>query len=640
MGPAGEVRLGIDCGDISTVAVLAWPDGRWQRLLFDGAPRLPGAVYVEADGSLRAGAPAWQHATAVPERFVVAPVRRLREGRIVAGSVAVEAVDLVAALLRRVGEEAARVAGGPVGEVRLVVPAGWGPRRRTLLRQAAHRAGLGQPSLVEAPVAAAQYVLAAGSRMLVGEFVAVCEFGGGCEATVLRRAPDGFEVLATIGDADAGGLRVDELLVDRVAALAAGSLGEPAAAGPLTGGERLALLASVRTARQALARSPSVVVALPPPRPAVVLDAVQVEAVARPVLGRAGRAVRQAVEAAEIDPDRLAGLYCVGAGGGEPLAVRVLAEETGLSPVVVDEPELAATLGAVRAGGPAGAGEAVAEPPLPPVRRAVAMLVPGLASLVLVSHFVLTAHPYNHSGLSFDPADFVVGNWGELAIGAVCALLACLTGATLIASSLRRYDPAPRRSDPSADSGQIGTGLLAAVAFGLSIAGLYAVGASAYFGAPTGPFLRWALLPLVPIAVVVAVTAALVSRWGKTPAAGWHSWLTFPAGSVACAAVGMLGVQMAMTAQVPRWLPLGYGLVGRVGGLLLGIGMTLAVVARPLHRVILAAPLAVFTAAIVSWTAVGLLGLAYVAAATVWWLRRIWHLFRGPGAATAPDRWT
>jgi hypothetical protein len=216
-------------------------------------------------------------------------------------------------------------------------------------------------------------------------------------------------------------------------------------------------------------------------------------------------------------------------------------------------------------------------------------------------------------------------------MAATFALVACLMAATLIASSLARHEPAPSRPAPSTDSDQVGTGLLAAVALGLSIAGLYAVGASAYFGAPTGPFLRWAVLPVLPIAVVAAVTAAAASRWGRTPAAGWHGWLNFPAGSVAFAAVGMLCIQMAMAARVPEWLPLGTGLVGRVGGMLLGIGVALAVVARPLYRIVLAAPLAVFAAAIVSWPATGMLGVMYIAAVTLWWLRRVWHLVRGSG---------
>jgi molecular chaperone DnaK (HSP70) len=159
----GEVRLSIDCGSVSAVAVLSWPDGRWIPLLFDGVPQLPAGVYVEADGAFVLGAAALQRASACPERFVPAPIRRIREGRVVVGDRDVEVVDLVAAVLRRVGEEAVTVAAQAPGDVRLVVPAGWGPRRRTALRQAAHRAGLGQPTLVEAPVAAAEHLLASGT---------------------------------------------------------------------------------------------------------------------------------------------------------------------------------------------------------------------------------------------------------------------------------------------------------------------------------------------------------------------------------------------------------------------------------------------------------------------------------------------
>jgi hypothetical protein len=74
-------------------------------------------------------------------------------------------------------------------DVHLVIPAAWGPRRRTAMRQAAHRAGLGQPTLVEAPIAAAQHLLATGTQMVVGAYLAVCDVGGGFEATVLRRSP-------------------------------------------------------------------------------------------------------------------------------------------------------------------------------------------------------------------------------------------------------------------------------------------------------------------------------------------------------------------------------------------------------------------------------------------------------------------
>jgi hypothetical protein len=155
-----------------------------------------------------------------------------------------------------------------------------------------------------------------------------------------------------------------------------------------------------------------------------------------------------------------------------------------------------------------------------------------------------------------------------------------------------------------------------------------------YFDLPNGPFLRWALLPVLPIAAAVTITAVLATRWGRTPARGWHGWLNFPAGSVLCAAAGMLLVQVSMTAKAYPSQALLIGLAGRGGALLLGLGAALAalaVVASPRYRMILAAPLAVFTAAIVSWPATGMLGGMYVAAATLWWLQRVWDLVRQPG---------
>ncbi|MEU3118525.1 hypothetical protein ABZ652_30975 [Micromonospora chalcea] len=127
-------------------------------LTFDGLPFLPSVGYVSPDGAVWMGQPAWQAAGEQPSRLIPIP-RRPADGDLVVEGTEVEAVELAAAPLRRVVDEAELVAGGPVADVRLVVPAGWGPRRRTWMRQVAHRAGLAQPRLVEAPVAAAQLLV-------------------------------------------------------------------------------------------------------------------------------------------------------------------------------------------------------------------------------------------------------------------------------------------------------------------------------------------------------------------------------------------------------------------------------------------------------------------------------------------------
>lgn len=135
----GAGGLAIDCGSTSTTAVAAWPDGNWTPLLFDGEPELPSAVLLAPNGAMLTGHQAWQAAASSPERFVPAPRRSPEQHRITVADTEVDVVDLVAATLRRVADQVYSTVGARVEDVRLVVPAGWGPRRRTWLRRAALR---------------------------------------------------------------------------------------------------------------------------------------------------------------------------------------------------------------------------------------------------------------------------------------------------------------------------------------------------------------------------------------------------------------------------------------------------------------------------------------------------------------------
>ncbi|WP_146167662.1 Hsp70 family protein, partial [Micromonospora sp. MH33] len=369
----GEARLAIDCGSASTVAVLAWPDGTSAPLMFDGQPALPSAVFLAPDGNLLTGQRAWQGAATQPDRFIPAP-RRSPEQQLTVAGTEVEALDVVAATLRRVADEAQRTAGFPIEDVRLVVPAGWGPRRRTWMRHAAHRAGLAQPRLVEAPVAVAQHLVACGVQLPVGSFVVVCDVGAGAEVSVLRRGPVGFEVLATLADPGAGGTAIDHALTT----ILTGGEGTSTAGE----GERWALAASVQAAKHALTDHPAVTVPLPA-GPAAVVNGQMLEQAARPVLCRAAQLTTEAITAAEVDPGSIAGVYCAGGAAQMPLLEKVFIENAGVAPVMVADPALAAARGAADAGGiNPGADVPVAEPPpVPPVRRAVAIAVPGFASL-------------------------------------------------------------------------------------------------------------------------------------------------------------------------------------------------------------------------------------------------------------------
>ncbi|MEU1812776.1 Hsp70 family protein [Micromonospora aurantiaca (nom. illeg.)] len=602
--------------------MLAWPDGSWAPLLFDGDPALPSAVLLNADGVVATGHQAWQAAVSFPDRFVPAP-RHSPEQRVTVAGAEVDVLDLVAATLRRVAEQACHTAGDRVQDVRMVVPATWGPRRRTWLRQAAHRAGLAQPRLVEAPVAVAGHLLAAGVRLTVGSFLAVCDVGAGAEVSVLRRGPTGFEVLTTLADPAAGGAAIDD-------AITAAFTAHMQAAD--SSGDRWALGSSVRAAKHALAERAAVTVPLPDAS-ATVLTVGSLEQAAHPILQRVAQLTLEAVAAAEISPQDLAGVYCVGGVARMPLLRKVLADTVAVAPTVVGDPALAAVRGAADAGAAAPAG---VTPPqevaVPPVWRAVAIAVPGFASLGLISQFLLTAQ-WNGS-LMYRSA---LLNWGLLAVAAVFALVASLGAGTVLASAI-----AARTSLtdglPSSPGVQTSTGILASASLGVAVAGMYAVLGSLYIGDAVAGFLRWALLPVAPIVAAAAVMALVAARQWREPPGGWSRLLAFPTGSVVTAGLGMALIQYSLTAD--RWpnLVLWIDLGGRVGGLLLGVGTVMAVVSAPILRLILGAPLAIITAALVSQPASGILGAIYAIAVALWWLRQLWTRLLRPGGPARPVR--
>lgn len=149
MADAAGATLGVDVGSARVKAAVAGPDGVVQLVRFDGgAEWLDMGALVEADGTVLAGAAARERTAGRPGGWVPHPLDRLTAGGLEVGGVPVEAADLVAAVLRRVRTSAAALVGGTPSDVRVVVPASWGPRRRTALRLALHRAGFDQPELI------------------------------------------------------------------------------------------------------------------------------------------------------------------------------------------------------------------------------------------------------------------------------------------------------------------------------------------------------------------------------------------------------------------------------------------------------------------------------------------------------------
>jgi actin-like ATPase involved in cell morphogenesis len=349
--PGGPKRhaLGVDFGTSNTVAVARWPDGRARPILVDGSPLLPSAVYAEPDGTLIAGRDAVHSARIDPARFEPNPKRRIDDGLVLLGERELPVADLMSAVLERVAEEWRRASGTVPTDVTLTCPATWGATRRTLLADAATRAGLTGARLVAEPVAAATYFAEVlGRDVPIGSVVVVHDFGAGTfDASVVARTSSGFEVMAVDGRDDIGGLDVDAAIVEHLRTDDWQRLLEPS-----TLEERRArrqLWDDVRIAKERLSRAQAADFVVPLLDTEVHLTRDELEQLARPVLEQTVRVTKSLIEWADLPEGRLAGVFLVGGASRIPLVATLLHRELGEPPVVIEQPELVVAEGSILA---------------------------------------------------------------------------------------------------------------------------------------------------------------------------------------------------------------------------------------------------------------------------------------------------
>jgi hypothetical protein len=345
----------VDFGTSNTVAALSRDGDRVRTLLFDGSPTLPSAVFLDPSGTLLVGRDAAHSARTAPERYEPNPKRRIDEQVVLLGDAELPVVELIAAVLRLVAVEAGRVAGGPVADVTLTHPAAWAHTRRQTLVQAAARAGLPPVALVPEPVAAADTFLAvSGGAVPVGSSVVVYDLGAGTfDASVVRRGPDGFDVVAAEGLSQAGGLDIDAAIVSHLGAMDASRHSDAwhRLLNPSTPEERRAnrlLWEDVRTAKELLSRSGHTHVHVPLVGADVPLSREQFEFLARPILDATIVSTRAALNSARVVPADVAGVFLVGGGSRIPLVSMLLQQLFGRAPTATEQPELAVAEGALR----------------------------------------------------------------------------------------------------------------------------------------------------------------------------------------------------------------------------------------------------------------------------------------------------
>ncbi|GAA2389224.1 Hsp70 family protein [Dactylosporangium salmoneum] len=417
--------LAIDFGTSSTVAVLARDAAGMVPLLFDASPLLGSAVFAGPDGALLTGADADRAAAGEPAGYEPNPKRRIGDGTVWLGEREVDVVDLVAAVLARGAGEAHRVLGGPPGRVVLTYPATWSQTRVQVLAEAARRAGLGAASLVTEPVAAAAYFTAMlGQKLSAGRCVLVYDLGAGTfDVSLVRRSADGFEVVATDGLPDVGGLDLDAAVVDHARSVTRGAatawqrLDWPQSAADQRA--RRVLWHNARSAKEQLTRHATATLHLPLVEQELTLTREEFEQIARPHLEHTVATTVSALRASGIPPEHIEGLFLVGGASRTPLAATLLHQRLGIAPTVIEQPELVVAQGSLCAVGPgAPATTAAQAPPLTPPAGTVPSEIPA----------VTPPRPSRPVGVrrGSDAADGAVALWRRTSVRMVAAAVALI----------------------------------------------------------------------------------------------------------------------------------------------------------------------------------------------------------------------
>jgi molecular chaperone DnaK len=352
--------LGIDFGTSNTAAMLRMPDGRMRPLLFDGAPLMPTAVYLNTDGSFLVGRDAERHARVDPTRFEPNPKRRVDDVTMLLGDQELAVAKVFSAVLSQVAQEARRQLGGQPQELRLTHPARWGEQRRRLLVEASRMAQLPAPQLIVEPVAAASYFTAVlRTAVPVGRCLAIYDLGGGTfDATVVRRTAGGFQVLAEEGLPDVGGLDFDHAIVEHLGKVYGESHPDQwrALAAPADANERRLrrlLYDDVKAAKEMLSRTTSADIHLPSLEIDGHLTREEFESLVRPQLERTVVCLARCIKEAGITATDMAGIFLVGGSSRIPLAAHLIHTELGLPPTILEQPETVVVEGALCIGAPA-----------------------------------------------------------------------------------------------------------------------------------------------------------------------------------------------------------------------------------------------------------------------------------------------
>jgi actin-like ATPase involved in cell morphogenesis len=340
-------QVGIDFGTANTVAVVRGPDGNLQV-----KPVLGSGVFATTSGHRLTGVDAERAGADDPAGYEGRLKRRVDDATVWLGAREYPVVDLIAAVLGAVRAQlpAEVEDAGPTGtrapgpaQVVMTRPADWGRSRTQVLAEAAARAGLGPVTFVPEPVAAATYYhRTLGHELPPGKVLVVVDLGAGSsDVSIVRATAGGYEVAGTAGLDNVGGLDLDEAIVAHVRhAVGAGNVPADRLGSP-------ALREEVRRAKERLAQRVTADITVPGSGAEVHLHRDELERIAGPYLDRTVHLTLSALQECQLTRADVGGVFLVGGSSRIVLAAALLHSALGVTPTVVEHPELVLAEGAV-----------------------------------------------------------------------------------------------------------------------------------------------------------------------------------------------------------------------------------------------------------------------------------------------------
>lgn len=210
--------LGIDLGTTySAAATLDDGDVKPSMVgLGNRALQIPSAIYLRDDDSVVVGEQAEHLGMSDPTRVAREFKRRLGDPvRMIVGGRSHTPQFFMTELLRWILDHTVERRGQPPSRVTLTHPASWTSDFKVrLLREAAENAQLPDFLTISEPVAAALNY-AANNPVELSDSICVYDLGGGTfDVCLLKRTPDGFDVVGTPGgDPEVGGINFDKSII-------------------------------------------------------------------------------------------------------------------------------------------------------------------------------------------------------------------------------------------------------------------------------------------------------------------------------------------------------------------------------------------------------------------------------------------